>query len=127
MVETSSPSRWGCRSSGRRQRSEAGARIPRVEGRCRNVARAITTHRFGLWAVLEAGWITAHPEVHRARSASHGPEDLLNRPCALAHRLVEIRGPPIRRSRLSSPVVYHLGIRLELRRNCFRHFKGDLK
>jgi hypothetical protein len=79
MVETSSPSRWGCRSSGRRQRSEAGARIPRVEGRCRNVARAITTHRFGLWAVLEAGWITAHPEVHRARSASHGPEDLLNR------------------------------------------------
>ena len=54
MVETSSPGRWGgCRSSGRR-RSEAGARMPRVEGRCRNVARAITTHRFGLWAVLEA-------------------------------------------------------------------------
>ena len=52
MVETSSPSRWGCRrSSGRRQRSKAGARIPRVGGRCRNVARAITTHRFGLWAV----------------------------------------------------------------------------
>lgn len=51
-VETSSPSRWGCcRSSGRRQRSEAGARISRVGGRCRNVARAITTHRFGLWAV----------------------------------------------------------------------------
>src|SRR5205809_7868248 len=59
MVETSSPSHWGCcRSSGRR-RSEAGARIPRVGGR--NVARAITRHRFGLWAVLEAGreWITA--------------------------------------------------------------------
>ena len=43
MVETSSPSRLGCcRSSGPR-RSEAGARIPRVERRCRNVARAITT------------------------------------------------------------------------------------
>jgi hypothetical protein len=52
MVETSSPSRRGCcRSSGRRQRPEAGARIPCVGGRCRNVARAITTHRFGLWAV----------------------------------------------------------------------------
>ena len=36
---------------GRRQRSEAGTRIPRVGGRCRNVARAITTHRLGLWAV----------------------------------------------------------------------------
>jgi hypothetical protein len=52
MVETSSPSRWGCcRSSGRRQRSEAGARIPPVGGCCRKVARAITKHRFGLWAV----------------------------------------------------------------------------
>ncbi len=51
MVETLIPSHWGCcRSSGRRQRSEADARIPRVGGRCRNVARAITTHRFGLWA-----------------------------------------------------------------------------
>jgi len=51
MVETSSPSHWGCcRSSGRRQRSEAGARIPRVRGRCRNVARAITIHRLELWA-----------------------------------------------------------------------------
>jgi len=36
MVETSRPSRWACcRSSGRRQRSEAGAWIPRVGGRCR--------------------------------------------------------------------------------------------
>jgi hypothetical protein len=71
MTETLSPSRWGCcRSSGRRRRSEAGARIPRVWGRCRNVARAITTLRFGLWAVLEAGRerITAHPEVETGRS-----------------------------------------------------------
>jgi hypothetical protein len=52
MVETSSPTLWGCcRSSGRRQRFEASARIPCVGGRCRNVARAITTYRFGLWAV----------------------------------------------------------------------------
>ena len=101
MVETSSPSPWGCRSSGRRQ--EAGVKIPRVEGRCRNVARAITTHRFGLWAVLVAGWITAHPEVHRARSASHGPEDLLNRPCALAHPLVEIPGEAWIRDSFRSP------------------------
>ncbi len=66
MVETSSPSRWGCcRSSWRR--SDAGAQIPRLEGQCRNVARAISTHRFGLWPVLEAGreWITAKPEVIR--------------------------------------------------------------
>ncbi|MGD0580942.1 MAG: helicase-related protein, partial [Bryobacteraceae bacterium] len=50
MVEASSYSRWGrCRSSGRRQRSEAGARIPCAGGRCRKVAPAITTHRFGLW------------------------------------------------------------------------------
>jgi hypothetical protein len=55
MVETSSTRRWGCcRSSGRR-RSEAGARIPRVGGRCRNVARAITTHRFGLWHLVQLG------------------------------------------------------------------------
>jgi len=26
-------------------------RIPCVGGRCRNLARAITTHRFGWWAV----------------------------------------------------------------------------
>jgi len=32
---------------------------------CRNVARAITTHRFELWAVLEAGreWITGNPNL----------------------------------------------------------------
>ena len=59
MVETSGPSRWGCcRSSGRRQRSEAGARIPRVGGRCRNLARVIS-HSFGLWAVdgVSGGWL----------------------------------------------------------------------
>jgi len=51
MVETSGPAVGVCcRRSGRRQRSEAGARIPRVGGRCRNVARVIS-HRFGLWAV----------------------------------------------------------------------------
>ncbi len=74
------PSRWGCcRSSGRRQRSEAGARIPRVGGRCRNVARAITTHRFGLWAVdgepfhhpvmeeLPTIWTEFIPETRRSR------------------------------------------------------------
>lgn len=33
MVETSGPSRWGCRRSRRLQRSETGARIPRVGGR----------------------------------------------------------------------------------------------
>jgi hypothetical protein len=46
------------------------------------MAQAITTHRFGLWAVLEAGreWITSHLEVeNRAQSASHGPDDLLQR------------------------------------------------
>jgi hypothetical protein len=64
MVETLSPSRWGCcRSSG--WRSEVGTRIPPVGGGYRNAARATTAHCFGLWAVLEVGreWSTAHPEV----------------------------------------------------------------
>jgi hypothetical protein len=65
MVETSSPSRWGCCRSSGRQRSEAGARIPRVGGRCRNVARAIATHRFGLWAVDASVLSEARPHGGR--------------------------------------------------------------
>jgi hypothetical protein len=52
--------RGWCRSSGRRwHRSEAGARIPCVGGRCRHVARAITTHP------SDCGRLTAYPEGER--------------------------------------------------------------
>jgi hypothetical protein len=50
---------------GGRRRSEAGVRIPPVGGRYRKVA--VTTHRFGLWAVLAAGreCVAAHAKVER--------------------------------------------------------------
>ncbi len=52
MVKTSSPSRCGCcKTPGGGSGQNRAPRIPRVGGHCRNVARAITTHCFGLWAV----------------------------------------------------------------------------
>lgn len=87
MVETASPSRWGCcRGSGRRQRSEAGARIPRVGGRCRNVARAITTHRFGLTGHSERTAIDWRGIQSFVRVADH-PDTIRPRNLSFADRL----------------------------------------
>ena len=47
------PGSAACSDAMSGSRQKRGARIPRVGGHCRNVARAraITTHGFGLWAV----------------------------------------------------------------------------
>ena len=90
MVDTSSLSGWGfCRSSGRRQQLVAGAWIRRVGGRSRNMARAITSHRFGLWLT--------DPEIGRPRDGLLDSGQLNSSVIRLLRSAQDLRGvSPIR-------------------------------
>ena len=68
MVETSS-STVVVETQGGGSRHKQAPRIPCVGGGCRNVARAITTHYFGLWAA------DYQPEVIPRRKFPGGKSD----------------------------------------------------